>query len=71
LIAIRKDTEMQNYYRKHQGKKRKKKCLLAHGQKNFSVIKTETAYQIRNLVPIAIDRTIKITFLTSSTIQEK
>jgi hypothetical protein len=34
-------------------------------------IKTETAYQIRNLVPIAIDRTIKITFLTSSTIQEK
>jgi hypothetical protein len=38
----------------------------------LSVIKTETTYQInRNLVPIAIGiGTIKITFLTSSTIQE-
>jgi hypothetical protein len=35
----------------------------------LSVIKTETAYQInKNLVPIEI---IKITFLTSSIIQEK
>jgi transposase len=36
-IAIRKDTEMQNYYRKHQGKKRKE-ChyKVAHGEEFFS-----------------------------------
>lgn len=57
-VAIRKDTEMQNYYRKHQGKNIKSVIIkVAHklARKILSVIKTETAYQInRNLVPIAI-----------------
>jgi transposase len=57
-IAIRKDTEMQNYYRKHQGKNVKSVIIkVAHkmARRILSVIKTETAYQInRNLVPIAI-----------------
>jgi transposase len=55
-IAIRKDTEMQNYYRTHQGKNVKSVIIkVAHkmARRILSVIKTETAYQInRNLVPI-------------------
>jgi hypothetical protein len=56
-IAIRKDTEMQNYYRKHQGKNVNVIIKVAHkmARRILSVIKTETPYQInRNLVPIAI-----------------
>ncbi|MEZ7500842.1 IS110 family transposase, partial [Flavobacterium sp. Arc3] len=53
-IAIRKDTEMQNYYRKHQGKNVKSVIIkVAHkmARRILSVIKTETAYQInRNIV---------------------
>jgi transposase len=56
-IAIRKDTEMQNYYRKHQGKNVKSVIIkVAHkmARRILSVIKTETPYQInRNLEPIA------------------
>jgi transposase len=52
-IAIRKDTEMQNYYRKHQGKNVKSVIIkVAHkmARRILSVIKTETAYQInRNI----------------------
>ena len=55
-IAIRKDTEMQNYYGKHQGKNVKSVIIkVAHkmARRILSVIKTETPYQInRNLVPI-------------------
>ncbi|NRS90677.1 transposase [Flavobacterium sp. 7E] len=57
-VAIRKDVEMQNYYRKHQGKNVKSVIIkVAHkmARRILSVIKTETAYQInRNLVSIAI-----------------
>ena len=53
-IAIRKDAEMQNYYRKHQGKNVKSVIIkIAHkmARRILSVIKTETPYQInRNLV---------------------
>jgi hypothetical protein len=71
LIAIRKDTEMQNYYRNIKVKRKSVIIKVAHKMaRRISVIKTETPYQInRNLVPIAIDSN-KITFLTSSTIQE-
>lgn len=55
-IAIRKDTEMQNYYRKHHGKNVKSIIIkVAHkmARRILSVIKTETPYQInRNLIPI-------------------
>ncbi|MBE0393060.1 IS110 family transposase [Flavobacterium sp. PL002] len=57
-VAIRKDVEMQNYYRNHQGKNVKSVIIkVAHkmARRILSVIKTETAYQInRNLIPIAI-----------------
>lgn len=53
-VAIRKDTEMQNYYRKHQGKNVKSVIIkVAHkmARRILSVIKTETLYQINhNLV---------------------
>lgn len=53
-IAIRKDTEMQNYYRKHQGKNVKSVIIkVAHKmtRRILSVIKTETPYQInRNVI---------------------
>jgi transposase len=53
-IAIRKDAEMQQYYRKHQGKNVKSIIVkVAHkmARRILSVIKTETPYQInRNLV---------------------
>ena len=53
-VAIRKDTEMQQYYRKHQGKNIKSVIIkIAHklARRILSVIKTETPYQInRNLV---------------------
>ena len=53
-IAIKKDAEMQNYYRKHQGKNVKNVIIkIAHkmARRILSVIKTETPYQInRNLV---------------------
>jgi hypothetical protein len=45
LIAIRKDTEMQNYYRKHhQGKTKECHYKVAHkmARRILSVIKTET-----------------------------
>jgi hypothetical protein len=48
---------MQNYYRKHQGKNVKSVIIkVAHkmARRILSVIKTETPYQNRNLVPIAI-----------------
>lgn len=55
-IAIRKDTEMQNYYRKHQGKNVKSIIIkVAHkmARRILSVVKTQTPYQInRNLVAI-------------------
>ena len=54
-IAIRKDIEMQNYYRKHHGKNVKSIIIkVAHkmARRILSVIKTETPYQInRNLIP--------------------
>jgi hypothetical protein len=39
---------MQNYYRKHQGKRKSVIIKVAHknGQKNFISDQTETAYQI-------------------------
>nr|WP_304192605.1 IS110 family transposase [Phenylobacterium aquaticum] len=48
-IAIRKDAEMQKYYRKHQGKN--VKCIIvkvAHkmARRILSVVKTETPYQV-------------------------
>ena len=53
-IAIRKDAEMQNYYRQHQGKNVKSIIIkVAHkmARRILSVVKTETAYQInRNLI---------------------
>lgn len=53
-VAIRKDAEMQNYYRKHQGRNVKSVIIkIAHklARRILSVIKTETPYQInRNLV---------------------
>lgn len=53
-IAIRKDAEMQMYYRKHQGKNVKSVIVkVAHkmARRILSVIKTETPYQInKNLV---------------------
>jgi transposase len=53
-IAIRKDAEMQQYCRKHQGKNVKSVIVkVAHkmARRILSVIKTETPYQInRNLV---------------------
>ena len=55
-IAIRKDAEMQNYYRKHHGKNVKSIIIkVAHkmARRILSVIKTETPYQInRNLISI-------------------
>jgi len=55
-IAIRKDSEMQNYYRKHQGKNVKSIIIkVAHkmSRRILSVIKTETPYQInRNLATL-------------------
>ena len=55
-IAIRKDIEMQNYYRKHHGKNVKSIIIkVAHkmARRILSVIKTETPYQInRNLISI-------------------
>lgn len=52
-IAIRKDPEMQNYYRKHQGKNVKNIIVkVAHkmARRILSVIKTQTPYQVnRNL----------------------
>jgi hypothetical protein len=55
-IAIRKDTEMQNYYRNIKVKRKSVIIKVAHKMgRILSVIKTETPYQInRNLVPIAI-----------------
>lgn len=54
-VAIRKDVEMQNYYRKHQGKNVKSIIIkVAHkmARRILSVIKTETPYQInRNIIP--------------------
>lgn len=53
-IAIRKDAEMQAYYRKHQGKNVKNIIVkVAHkmARRILSVIKTETPYQInKNLI---------------------
>jgi transposase len=53
-VAIRKDTEMQLYYRKHQGKNVKSVIVkVAHkmARRILSVIKTETPYKInKNLV---------------------
>ena len=53
-VAIRKDIEMQQYYRKYQGKNVKSIIVkVAHkmARRILSVIKTETPYQInRNLV---------------------
>lgn len=53
-VSIRKDVEMQNYYRKHQGKNIKSIIVkVAHKmiRRILSVIKTETNYQInRNLI---------------------
>ena len=52
-VAIRKDIEMQQYYRKHQGKNVKSIIVkVAHkmARRILSVIKTETPYQVnRNL----------------------
>lgn len=48
-VAIRKDTEMQEYYRKHQGKNVKNIIVkVAHkmSRRILSVIKTETPYQV-------------------------
>ena len=48
-IAIRKDPEMQAYYRKHQGKNVKNIIVkVAHkmSRRILSVIKTETPYQV-------------------------
>ena len=57
-VAIRKDAEMQQYYRKHQGKNVKSIIIkVAHkmARRILSVIKTETPYQInRNLAVITI-----------------
>jgi hypothetical protein len=55
LDSIRKDTEMQNYYRNIKVKRKECHYKVAHKwpEEFFSVIKTETPYQInRNLVPI-------------------
>jgi len=53
-IAIRKDVEMQHYYRKHQGKNVKSIIVkVAHkmSRRILSVVKTETPYQVnKNLV---------------------
>jgi transposase len=53
-IAIRKDPEMQAYYRKHEGKNVKNIIVkVAHkmARRILSLIKTETSYQVnRNLV---------------------
>jgi transposase len=52
-IAIRKDAEMQEYYRKHQGKNVKNIIVkVAHkmARRILSVIKTETLYQINKNV---------------------
>ena len=53
-VAIRKDIEMQQYYRKHQGKNVKSIIVkVAHkmARRILSVIKTESPYQInRNLI---------------------
>lgn len=53
-VAIRKDTEMQHYYRKHHGKNVKSIIVkVAHkmARRILSVIKTETPYQInKNLM---------------------
>lgn len=53
-IAIRKDAEMQAYYRKHQGKNVKSVIVkVAHkmSRRILSVIKTQTPYQVnRNLI---------------------
>jgi transposase len=53
-VAIRKDAEMQDYYRKHQGKNVKNIIVkVAHKmtRRILSVIKTQTPYQInRNLI---------------------
>ena len=55
--AIRKDAEMQNYYRKYQGKNVKSVIIkVAHkmARRIVSVIKTETHYQVnRNLISIS------------------
>ena len=52
-VAIRKDIEMQQYYRKHQGKNVKSiivKVARKMARRILSVIKTETPYQVnRNL----------------------
>jgi len=59
-VAIRKDTEMQNYYRKHQGRNVKSVIIkIAHkmARRILSVIKTETPYQInRNLVNLVLEK---------------
>ena len=53
-VAIRKDIEMQNYYRKHHGKNVKSVIVkVAHkmARRILSVIKTEVAYRInRNTI---------------------
>jgi transposase len=53
-VAIRKDIEMQEYYRKHQGKNVKSVIVkVAHkmARRILSVIKTETPYQInKNII---------------------
>jgi transposase len=53
-VAIRKDVEMQDYYRKHQGKNVKNIIVkVAHKmtRRILSVIKTQTPYQInRNMI---------------------
>ena len=55
-VAIRKDVEMQTYYRKHQGKNVKSIIIkVAHkmARRILSVVKTQTPYQInRNLVAL-------------------
>lgn len=53
-VAIRKDPEMQAYYRKHQGKNVKNIIVkVAHkmSRRILSVVKTETPYQVnKNIV---------------------
>ena len=53
-ISIRKDAEMQQYYRKHQGKNVKSVIIkVAHkmSRRILSVVKTETPYQVnKNLI---------------------
>jgi transposase len=59
-IAIRKDAEMQQYYRKHQGKNVKSIIVkVAHkmARRILSVVKTETPYQVNKNVVLEIVKT--------------